>query len=126
MTGKDHVSAVQKLAKKIVGTKSPWTVSCCWHILLSTYYVIDCNLLFLGCFYSYCNYFVQTLAALHRQLRMLTPLFIIRDPNKKEKLHPRTIFLFNDMLVVSILPVRIILSYHEITNNVNCMACFCF
>ncbi|XP_068758655.1 IQ motif and SEC7 domain-containing protein 1-like isoform X1 [Montipora capricornis] len=65
VTGKDHVSVVAKLSKKIVGTKSPWT----------------------------------TLAALHRQLRMLTPLYNVRDPDKKEKPHPRTIFLFNDMLV---------------------------
>ena len=43
----------------------------------------------------------QTLAALHRQLRLLTPLYNVRDPNKKEKAHPRVIFLFNDMLVVS-------------------------
>ena len=26
MTGRDHVSVVEKLSKKIVGTKSPWTV----------------------------------------------------------------------------------------------------
>ena len=26
--GKDHVNAVEKLSKKIVGTRSPWTVSC--------------------------------------------------------------------------------------------------
>ncbi|XP_048584338.1 IQ motif and SEC7 domain-containing protein 1 isoform X2 [Nematostella vectensis] len=42
-----------------------------------------------------------TLAALHRYLRMLTPLFEIRDPNKKEKTHPRVIFVFNDMIVVT-------------------------
>ncbi|XP_078342090.1 uncharacterized protein LOC144627938 isoform X2 [Oculina patagonica] len=65
--GKDHVSVVEKLSKKIVGTKSPWT----------------------------------TLAALHRQLRILTPMYNVRDPNKKEKAHPRIIFLFNDMLVAA-------------------------
>ncbi|XP_027056164.1 IQ motif and SEC7 domain-containing protein 1-like isoform X2 [Pocillopora damicornis] len=65
--GKDHVNAVEKLSKKIVGTRSPWT----------------------------------TLAALHRQLRLLTPLYDVRDPNKKEKAHPRVIFLFNDMLVAT-------------------------
>ncbi|XP_074610209.1 uncharacterized protein LOC141864381 isoform X1 [Acropora palmata] len=65
VTGRDHVSVVEKLSKKIVGTKSPWT----------------------------------TLAALHRQLRLLTPLNNVRDPNKKEKAHTRTILLFNDMLV---------------------------
>ncbi|KAJ7379339.1 IQ motif and S7 domain-containing protein 1 [Desmophyllum pertusum] len=64
-SGKDHVNVVEKLSKKIVGTKSPWT----------------------------------TLAALHRQLRMLTPLYNVRDPSKKEKAHPRTVFLFNDMLI---------------------------
>lgn len=38
VTGRDHVSVVEKLSKKIVGTKSPWTVghweeallSACW------------------------------------------------------------------------------------------------
>ncbi|XP_022801805.1 IQ motif and SEC7 domain-containing protein 1-like isoform X1 [Stylophora pistillata] len=65
--GKDHVNVVEKLGKKIVGTRSPWT----------------------------------TLAALHRQLRLLTPLYNVRDPNKKEKAHPRVIFLFNDMLVAT-------------------------
>jgi len=28
-------------------------------------------------------------------------MFVVRDPNKKEKPHMRTVFLFNDMLVVS-------------------------
>lgn len=39
--GKDHVNVVEKLSKKIVGTKSPWTVSthtlyslCCKIVLL--------------------------------------------------------------------------------------------
>lgn len=43
----------------------------------------------------------QTLAVPHRQLRQLTPLFEVHDPNKKEKSHQRIVFVFNDKVVVS-------------------------
>lgn len=59
----------------------------------------------IGCLINFIEtnsfFFSQTLAALHRQLRLLTPLYNVRDPYKKEKAHPRVVFLFNDMLVVS-------------------------
>ena len=43
---------------------------------------------------------LQTLVASHRQLRMLTPTFEVRDHHRKEKAHPRIVFVFNDMVVV--------------------------
>ncbi len=45
---------------------------------------------------------LQTLALPHRQLRQVTTLYEIQHGGKKkEKAHHRVVFLFNDMVVVS-------------------------